>query len=88
MLAERPEIIVVSKCELPDAPVAAEFLAEETGLPVLQISAVTGTGLQELTAAVLKLLREMGDADELPKMKFRPTPAGETTSSDDVTEVD
>ena len=70
-LAERPEIIVVTKNELPDAAPVAELLAEETGLPVMQISSVTGDGLQQLANRVFDLLREVL-GDELPKMKFKP----------------
>ena len=49
----------------------AELLAEETGLPVMQISSVTGDGLQQLANRVFDLLREVL-GDELPKMKFKP----------------
>ena len=57
-LGERPEIIVVSKCELPDAAATAELLAESTGLPVLQISAVTGKGLPDLLKRIVAELAE------------------------------
>ena len=57
-LRERPEIIVVTKCELPDAAAAAELLTEKTGLPVLQISAVTGKGLPELLKRIVAELTE------------------------------
>ncbi|HEX6986995.1 MAG TPA: GTPase ObgE [Planctomycetaceae bacterium] len=55
-LHERPEILVVTKCELPDAQTAAEFLHEVTGLPVMQISAVTGKGLPQLVAEIARRL--------------------------------
>ena len=57
-LIERPELIIVTKCELPDASAAAELLAEETGKPVLQISAVTGKGLPQLTGRIVQMLAE------------------------------
>ena len=57
-LAERPEIIVVSKCELPDAEAAAELLAEDIQRLVRQLSAVTGRGLPELIREILELLAE------------------------------
>ncbi|MGV2337271.1 MAG UNVERIFIED_CONTAM: hypothetical protein LVR18_25335 [Planctomycetaceae bacterium] len=44
-LAERPEILVVTKAELPDAAACAELLQETTGRDVLLVSAVTGRGL-------------------------------------------
>lgn len=58
-LLERPEIVVITKCELPDAETAAELLSEDLGRPVLQISAVTGKGLPHFTRAVLAALSEV-----------------------------
>lgn len=55
-LAERPELIVVTKCEMLDAEATAELLEEVTGKPVLQVSAVTGKGLPQLLQATIKLL--------------------------------
>ena len=55
-LTQRPEIIAVSKGELPDAEAVQELLAEETNQEVLVISAVTGAGLQRLTQAVVARL--------------------------------
>jgi GTP-binding protein len=60
-LAERPEIVVVTKSELPDAATVAELLAEQIDRPVMQISAVSGQGLPELTNAIFEILAE---ADE------------------------
>ena len=60
-LVERPEILCVTKSELPDASAALELFAEELDLPVLAISAVTGEGLPELIGAVL---RELDGRDE------------------------
>ena len=56
VLMDRPEIICITKAELPDAPAAAELLADDTGRKVMQISAVTGKGLPELIAAILREL--------------------------------
>ena len=61
-LAQRPEIPVVTKCELPDASAVAELLEEEIGRPVLQISAVTGKRLPGLTQQVLQMLSEFDEA--------------------------
>jgi GTP-binding protein len=55
-LVERPEIICVSKAELPDAAEVQQALATETGREVLSISAVTGEGLNELIRRIEKLL--------------------------------
>jgi GTP-binding protein len=47
-LSGRPEIVVVSKCELPTAGEVLSGLAERIDRPVLAISAVTGQGLDVL----------------------------------------
>ena len=58
-LGERPEIVVMSKCELPGAGEARAGLAESIGRPVIGLSAVTGQGLDALLRAiVLELDRE------------------------------
>lgn len=55
-LALRPELIVVTKGELEDAPALAELLEETVHRPVLQISAVSGKGLPQLIQQTLALL--------------------------------
>ncbi len=52
-LAERPEIVAVTKAELPGAEEVRDQLVEELGRPVLLISAVTGRGLNELTRTIV-----------------------------------
>jgi GTPase len=47
-LAERPEIIAISKAELPEADEARARLAEATGRDVLMFSSVTGQNLDRL----------------------------------------
>jgi GTP-binding protein len=64
-LVDRPELIAVTKCELPEASAVSQRLAEETGRPVLSISAVTGKGLPELVQRLFALLnREPVAANE------------------------
>jgi GTP-binding protein len=64
-LLERPEIVVVSKAELPGAAELAKSLCAELGRPVLCISAVTGKGLPELIGAVWRqLLILKGEIEE------------------------
>lgn len=58
-LSERPEILVVSKCELPDADAAAELLKETAGKDVLKISSATGRGIQELIGKILAELQKL-----------------------------
>ena len=60
-LAHRPEVLCVTKGELPDAAPAAELLREELGADPLTISAVTGLNLDEL---VRRVLAELDAADE------------------------
>ena len=47
-LAERPEIVAVTKAELPGADEVQSALAEKFSCPVFLISSVTGQGLREL----------------------------------------
>jgi GTP-binding protein len=51
-LLDRPEIVVVSKAELPGAQEVAESLQQELGVYVRCISAVTGKGLPALLTTV------------------------------------
>jgi GTPase len=63
-LAERPEILVVSKAELPGAAELRDSLAAESGHEVLLISAVTGEGLNHLVQRAASLLAEQqGERD-------------------------
>jgi GTP-binding protein len=55
-LGERPEILVVSKCELPESEDVRRALAEETGREVLAISAATGAGLDRLVQSIATAL--------------------------------
>ncbi len=47
-LGQRPELVAVTKAELPGSSELREILAAEIGRPVLAISAVTGEGLDAL----------------------------------------
>ena len=57
-LKDRPEIIVVTKSELPNAEEIAAQLREETGREVLLISAVTGAGLPPLIHRIAQVLEQ------------------------------
>jgi len=52
-LGERPEIVVMSKCELPAAAPARRALAAALDREVLAVSAVTGEGLDGLLRAIV-----------------------------------
>jgi GTP-binding protein len=57
-LAIRPEIVAVSKAELPGAADVQRRLTETTGHDVLRFSSVTGEGLDQLLQAAYRLLNE------------------------------
>lgn len=68
-LAERPEIICVTKAELPDGATCAELLREVTGKEVFLISAVTGKGLPELNRLIIQRLAELAPPEAtVPQM--------------------
>jgi GTP-binding protein len=52
-LIQRPEIICISKSELPDSEAAAQLLEESLGHPVMRISGATGAGLPELVKRII-----------------------------------
>jgi GTP-binding protein len=55
-LGRRPEIVVVSKAELPDAEAIRDALAVQIGRDVIAVSAVTGQGLDQLLRAIVTQL--------------------------------
>ena len=57
-LGQRPEIVAVTKAELPGAAETRDRLARELDREVLAISAVTGQGLDQLLRAITRLLDE------------------------------
>ncbi|MGH7193747.1 MAG: Obg family GTPase, partial [Candidatus Saccharimonadales bacterium] len=62
-LVERPEIVVVSKAELPEADEVCQRLERELGRSVLALSAVTGQGLDKLVQAVASELEARAAVD-------------------------
>jgi len=58
-LMERPEIVVITKSELPDAEIITELLEEELGHPVMQISAATGSNLEKLVWMIIEELQKL-----------------------------
>jgi len=65
-LMARPEIIVVTKSEIPGSAEIAEKLRAETGRPVYNISAVTGKGLPDLVRMLSLELESLKAAERLP----------------------
>ena len=62
-LEDRPEVLAVTKCELPEAKEIHQKLSEEAQHPVLLISSATGEGLAELKQEVVRLLDQSKNAD-------------------------
>jgi GTPase len=58
-LTTKPEIVVLSKCELTGSDDIRLRLERDLGRPVLAISAVTGQGLAQLVGRVAALLQEI-----------------------------
>ena len=73
-LAERPQIVVANKCDMPDTDVAVEVLREEVekdGKRFFVISAVTGEGIEQLvsyTARKVAELRAQAALDAEPRV--------------------
>jgi GTP-binding protein len=81
-LAERPEIICVTKAELPDAATCAELLREVTGKDVFLISAVTGKGLPELNRLIIQRLAGLKSANESVQVQNAQPQVDAAVSSD------
>ena len=65
-LAERPQILVANKCDMPDVEDAAERLraaAEADGRPFFMVSAVTGAGMDELVGACAREVHDLRAAN-------------------------
>jgi GTP-binding protein len=58
-LAEKPEVVALSKAELTGSEAVRTRLERELGRDVLAISAVTGQGLSRLVGRVVELLQDM-----------------------------
>ncbi len=71
-LAEKPEIVAVSKSELTGSDEVRQRLRDELGVPVLGISAVTGAGLAELVRQVVAKLSEIKQTQAPPPPRVRP----------------
>lgn len=69
-LAKRPEILAITKSELPDAKGIHELLCENLGRnDVFLISAVTGQGLNQLVTKIASLLSEQSAAEPAPALQ-------------------
>jgi len=57
-LAKKPEVVAITKSELPGSDAVRERLAKELNREVLAISAVTGSGLEKLVRSIVTALGE------------------------------
>lgn len=80
-LLERPEIVVVSKAELPSAGAVKERLTADLPREVLGVSAVTGAGIDKLLYAVARQL----DAAAAAKRAAAQCPPATSTTSGEAT---
>jgi GTP-binding protein len=71
-LAERPEVVAVSKAELPGADQVREQLAATIGREVLLFSAVTGQGLDTLLRTSYSLLKSRDAVLVHREQEFQP----------------
>jgi GTP-binding protein len=74
-LAERPELVVVTKMDLTGADEARDRIARELGRDVLAISAVTGKGIPALIHAIQERLPQR--AEEESRAEPPPLPAAD-----------
>ena len=67
-LADKPEIIVVNKIDLPESSKNIELLRKKLGdnINIVEISAATHLGLKPLLTEILKKLRELPAIDDIP----------------------
>jgi len=63
-LAERPELVVVTKMDLTGAEEARDRIALELGREVMSISAVTGRGVPQLLRAIQEKLAERREEEQ------------------------
>lgn len=70
-LAEKPEVVCVSKAELTDSEPVRDKLAAELGFEVLLISSVTGQGLAQLVGRIAQTIAELKrtEAEEAARRK-------------------
>jgi GTP-binding protein len=81
ILADRPQIVVLNKMDLPDARdrwPQVKAAVQSRGLPVSAISAVTGEGVWQVMAQAGQMLSSLPEpeplADEIPVFRLEETP--------------
>ena len=72
-LAEKPEVVCVSKAELTGAEEIRDRLAEQLGHEVYLMSSVTGQGLSHVVGKTVELIEILRAEERLAKAKPKPT---------------
>ena len=75
-LADKPEVVCVSKAELPGADDVRQRLAVELGREVCLISSVTGQGLAQVVGKVAELIAEERRKERAEKERAKPVEFG------------
>jgi GTPase involved in cell partitioning and DNA repair len=65
-IASRPEIVVLSKCDLPGWEEDEAELARACGAKVYPVSAVAGLGLREVLGATARVVQESAEPSQDP----------------------
>ncbi len=71
-LANKPEILCVSKAELTDAELVRDRLATELGREVFLVSSVTGLSLNKVVGRAWELIQELRRVEREEKAKAKP----------------
>ena len=77
-LADRPELVVVTKMDVTDAESAHARIKVELGKNALAISAVTGQGIPQLIQRIIELLKPR--TDEHPQLEPLSVPVAATVA--------
>ncbi|QHF93531.1 GTPase ObgE [Streptomyces sp. NHF165] len=83
-LDDRPRLVVLNKTDIPEGKDLADIIRpdlEERGLPVFEVSAVSGQGLKELSYALARLVdeaRAARPAPEATRVVIRPKAVDDT----------
>jgi len=87
-LAQKQQLVVVNKIDLPQVRATLNELREEfgrAGITIFFISAATGEGVPEIVAEAMRMLTQIDTeaptGRKLPKRVFRPQPIDSRTSS-------
>ncbi|WP_062079109.1 GTPase ObgE [Demequina globuliformis] len=90
-LAERPQIIILNKIDIPDGRELADMVREDleaTGMPIFEVSAVSREGLRELSFALATMVAEhRAAAPELEKAPITIRPKAVDDSGYNVTHI-